>query len=63
MHSFKLLTYLESSINMADKKMLKQVACDAIDKVAEELNEVSQEIWKHPELCYEEKHAHQVGIW
>jgi metal-dependent amidase/aminoacylase/carboxypeptidase family protein len=45
---------------MADTETLKKVACDAIDKAAEELNEVSQEIWKHPELYWEEKYAHQV---
>ena len=47
---------------MADTKALKKVACDAIDQAAEELNEVSQEIWKHPELYYEEKYAHKVGV-
>jgi hypothetical protein len=46
---------------MMDTEKLKKVACDAIDKVAEELNDVSQEIWKHPELYWEEKRAHQVS--
>jgi metal-dependent amidase/aminoacylase/carboxypeptidase family protein len=47
---------------MADTETLKQVACDAIDNAAEDLNDVSQEIWKHPELGYEEKYAHQVNV-
>ena len=45
---------------MADVESLKKVACDAIDHASGELNEVSQEIWKNPELNFEEKHAHQV---
>ncbi|XP_069102743.1 xaa-Arg dipeptidase-like [Argopecten irradians] len=42
---------------MAD---LKFTACDAIDNVALELNNVSQELWKNPELNNNEHHAHAV---
>ena len=47
---------------MADVETLKKVACEAVDKASQELNEVSQEIWKNPELNFEEKHAHQVNV-
>ncbi|CAH1800018.1 unnamed protein product [Owenia fusiformis] len=39
---------------------LKKIACDAIDKAAGELNTLSQEIWKNPELNFEEHRAHKV---
>ncbi|CAH1800017.1 unnamed protein product [Owenia fusiformis] len=39
---------------------LKKIACEAIDKAAKELNTLSQEIWKNPELNFEEHHAHKV---
>ena len=42
------------------KESLKKIACETVDKLAPELNEVSQEIWKNPELGFEEKHAHHV---
>ena len=45
---------------MADASTLKKVACDAIDAAAGELHTLSQEIWDHPELNFEEKHAHTV---
>ena len=37
---------------------LREAACEAIDAEASALNELSQEIWKHPELGYEERFAH-----
>ncbi|XP_071112936.1 xaa-Arg dipeptidase-like [Haliotis cracherodii] len=37
---------------------LKEVACREIDANAADLNTLSQEIWKHPELAYEETFAH-----
>ena len=39
---------------------LKQVACDAIDRAAEELHRLSDAIWNHPELGFKETHAHEV---
>ncbi|XP_033739340.1 peptidase M20 domain-containing protein 2-like [Pecten maximus] len=39
---------------------LKKVACEAIDGVASELNNISQELWKNPELNYKEHHAHTI---
>ena len=39
---------------------LKKVACAAIDKAAEDLNALSQDIWNHPELCFEEKYSHDA---
>nr|KAG5696808.1 hypothetical protein BaRGS_012831 [Batillaria attramentaria] len=42
---------------MAD---LKKVACAEVDKMAAELNELSQKIWARPELNFEEHYAHQV---
>uniref|UniRef100_K1PEU5 Peptidase M20 domain-containing protein 2 n=1 Tax=Magallana gigas TaxID=29159 RepID=K1PEU5_MAGGI len=40
---------------MAD---LKQVACSAIDKQAEDLSLLSKEIWDHPELNFNEVYSH-----
>ncbi|XP_046560563.1 xaa-Arg dipeptidase-like [Haliotis rubra] len=36
----------------------KDVACREIDVHSSDLNTLSQEIWKHPELCYTETFAH-----
>jgi metal-dependent amidase/aminoacylase/carboxypeptidase family protein len=38
----------------------KLVACKCIDENKEHLIELSQEIWKHPELGFQEYHAHDV---
>lgn len=35
------------------------IICSKIDEGKEFLNAVSQEIWKNPELCYNEVHAHE----
>ena len=35
----------------------KSVAADAIDKEKDELRLVSNEIWQHPEICFQEHHA------
>ncbi|XP_070580398.1 peptidase M20 domain-containing protein 2-like [Ptychodera flava] len=45
---------------MADLKSAKQKACEAIDRAATDLNTLTEEIWKNPELNFEEHHAHQV---
>ena len=37
---------------------LKKVACEAIDATSGSLHELSSDIWKHPELCFEEHYAH-----
>ncbi|XP_033739666.1 peptidase M20 domain-containing protein 2-like isoform X2 [Pecten maximus] len=39
---------------------LKKVACEAIDRVASELNNISQELWKNPEMNFKEHHAHTI---
>lgn len=39
---------------------LCEVANLTIDNAAEDLNRVSQEIWKRPELNFEEFHAHEL---
>ena len=41
-------------------KDLKNIACEAIDKAAAELNSLSDDIWSHPELCFEEKYSHDA---
>lgn len=38
----------------------KKIACQAIDDRAEELNNISQEIWSNPELAFEEVKAHEA---
>lgn len=45
-----------------DVAHLKKVACEAIENLSGELNELSQELWKHPELGYQEHRAHGVLI-
>ena len=39
---------------------LYRAACDEIDAASTDLNELSLEIWKHPEENFEEVHAHRV---
>lgn len=39
---------------------LKRTACSAIDSCASELEGISSDIWNHPELGHEERHAHSV---
>ena len=39
---------------------LKKIACKAIDDKKIELNEISQEIWKNPELNFKEFKAHAL---
>ena len=39
---------------------MKQAACSAIDDESQALAELSHDIWSHPEICYQEKHAHDV---
>ena len=42
------------------KEKLKQVVCHAIDARKADLNNISQEIWKNPELGFEEFKAHDL---
>ena len=42
------------------QKRLKTAAATAIDSNKQDLYEVSAEIWKNPELCYEEYKAHEL---
>ena len=37
-----------------------KAACDEIVASADALNDLSQDIWKHPELNFKEVHAHRV---
>ena len=46
--------------NNMDAERLKKIACESIDKAAQDLNLLSQDIWNHPELCYEEKYSHDA---
>ena len=39
---------------------LKKIACDAIDGAAADLHRLSDDIWKHPELGFQEIYAHEV---
>lgn len=39
---------------------MAEAAKAKIDASAEDLNALSQEIWSHPELYFNEHHAHQV---
>ena len=41
------------------KSALKEKVCHFIDQKREELNDLSNKIWNHPELGYEEKYAHE----
>ncbi|XP_070579510.1 xaa-Arg dipeptidase-like [Ptychodera flava] len=45
---------------MANIPQLKEKARTAIDAASGELNELSQNIWSHPELNYEEHNAHRI---
>ncbi len=39
---------------------LKEIACEAISKSADDLNSVSQAIWNNPELNYKEHKCHSI---
>lgn len=43
-----------------DIEKLKEVACEAIDKAAEDLAKLSHFIWSNPELAHEEFKAHDA---
>ena len=39
---------------------LKRVACSAIDDAAQMLHQIADSIFSHPELAFQEHHAHEV---
>ena len=39
---------------------LKQAALEAIDARIDDLQVLSSDIWNHPEVAFQEKHAHKV---
>ena len=43
---------------MSVAEKLKLVICQTIDKRLDSLNEISEQIWNHPQLCFEEVFAH-----
>ncbi len=51
---------MPSSPAAPDVQSLKARALDVIDELAGELTAVSHDIWEHPELCFEERHAHDA---
>ncbi|XP_047136729.1 xaa-Arg dipeptidase isoform X3 [Hydra vulgaris] len=42
------------------KKELKNCIIKTIDDRASDLNNISQRIWEHPELCFQENYAHDL---
>ena len=50
----------ETLYKMAEIPKLQRVACEAINDSASELNNIGQEIWKHPQQNYEEIFAHSL---
>ena len=38
----------------------KNIVSHAIEEAAADLNQLSQQIWSHPELNYQEYHAHDT---
>lgn len=45
---------------LSSMEKAKQIACDFIDKCADDLHQLSRSIWENPELAYKEHHAHDV---
>lgn len=45
---------------LSSMEKAKQIACDFIDKHADDLHQLSKSIWENPELAYKEHHAHDV---
>ena len=46
--------------NSAEWSAVKNKAIAKIESAAEDLNQISQELWNKPELGYNEHHAHKV---
>ena len=45
---------------MTLQESLKKIGSEEIDKYFDSLKDLSQNIWNNPELCFEEKNAHEV---
>lgn len=45
-------------VSKASASEIKQRAAARVDELANSLCEISHDIWDHPELCFEETHAH-----
>jgi amidohydrolase len=43
-----------------DPEQLRRQALDEVDRLADVLLDVSHRIWERPELCFEERHAHDL---
>ena len=57
-HHIYLLLHILTMGDTDQVAHLKKVACEAIDSSSNSLHELSSDIWKHPELCFEEHYAH-----
>jgi len=51
---------LQLESEMESIKKFKNVICELVDNSADELNAISHEIWSHPELAWNEHHAHKL---
>ncbi|XP_062857932.1 xaa-Arg dipeptidase-like isoform X2 [Trichomycterus rosablanca] len=61
MTEFSLLMFV--SAKMAEKlQALKQQVCSSIDEAKDTLHGLSNTIWCHPELAYEERRAHDALV-
>lgn len=45
---------------MSVAEKLKSLVCETIDKRLDSLNEISEKIWNHPQICFEEVFAHDL---
>ncbi|KAK2158266.1 hypothetical protein LSH36_174g09005 [Paralvinella palmiformis] len=45
---------------MSSMDHLKDIACEAIDKTAEDLSGISREIWSNPEEGFQDYHAQNI---
>ena len=53
-------SFISLVIRMSVAENLKSVICQTIDKRLDCLNEISEKIWNHPQLCFEEVFAHDL---
>uniref|UniRef100_A0A0B6ZWQ2 Peptidase M20 dimerisation domain-containing protein n=2 Tax=Arion vulgaris TaxID=1028688 RepID=A0A0B6ZWQ2_9EUPU len=51
---------LSSFHKLCNMTEVKSLASAAIDRESANLRKISLDIWEHPELCFEERHAHDV---
>ena len=57
---FHCVTLQQLLNEMADIVKLRGVACKTIDDSSAELNNIGQEIWRHPQQNFEEVFAHNL---